>query len=117
MKKVVLSILLFWPLFLVAQSVDFTKSWVEYDIEIEGKTGMNFHYSFTIHNYLEQNMKAVMFIGDSNNTNIPSYDNEYKSKQGSICSSCPFTPKYKDATFLRYPGLPLFFVMEESVKQ
>ena len=99
MKKVVLSILLFWPLFLVAQSVDFTKSWVEYDIEIEGKTGMNFHYSFTIHNYLEQNMKAVMFIGDSNNTNIPSYDNEYKSKQGSICSSCPFTPKYKDATF------------------
>ena len=99
MKKALLSLLLFFPLFIVAQSVTFHDSWVEYDVIQNGKTGMLFHYKFSIKNYLNQNMKAVMFIGNSQNDFIPTHDPEFSSTQGSICTSANFVPIYNDALF------------------
>jgi hypothetical protein len=112
MKKIVLSILLLLPLFISAQSINFTESRVEYDAVFKGKTGMNFNYSFKVQGYQGQNLKAYMFICDPNNNPLTSYDNAYRSPEGYVSGLHSFTPKSQNESysnfkiFIAYDALP-----------
>ena len=98
---------------LFAQSVTFNSSWIEFDREENGELGMCIHYDFTVSNMLNEKLKMVAFIYTSEKEWAKSYRDDYKTTQGSVCSSETSTAIYEISRwedfelFIPYNAMPL----------
>lgn len=111
-KIFLLLLISFFPMFLAAQSVTFTSSNVEYDVEVDGQMGMYFHFDFTVHGCLGKNLSADLFLIDSKNKWVPANDDNYKSLEGYVCKSLSITATYENShwkdlkLFIPYTAMP-----------
>ena len=98
---------------LLAQSVTFRSSWVEFDKEENGELGFCIHYDFTVNDMKNEKIKMVAFVYTSENEWAKSYREGYKTAGGNVCTWVTRTPSYdssrwEDLTlFIPYDAMPL----------
>lgn len=96
---IIMLLLAMIPQYVAAQSAKVNKSWVEYDVTENGKTGIYFHFDFTVYNYYGEKIKAVVFVHDSKNGWMKSNLNDYKTTTGDVCTSKTLTCDYENTNW------------------
>lgn len=78
------------------------KTWIEVDVEQNGKKGVRVHTEFTIQNCNGKSATINIFIANSQGTWIKAIDENYKNSDGYVYLGSNFTPRYDNTRFNDY---------------
>lgn len=78
------------------------KTWVEVDVEQNGKKGVRVHTEFTIQNCNGKSATINIFIANSQGAWVKAKDESYKNSDGYVYLGSNFTPRYDNTRFNDY---------------
>lgn len=78
------------------------KTWVEVDVEQNGKKGIRVHTEFTIQNCNGKSATINIFVANSQGAWVNANDENYKNSDGYVYLGSNFTPRYDNTKFNDY---------------
>ena len=82
-----------------AQTAQIEKSWLEFNVTRNGKTGINIHTKFSIKGHKGKKVKAISYVYEDNKKKWMDVNNQYRSNDGQVSASYEGVPKYDDTVF------------------
>lgn len=114
MKKAILLLSYFIILMLTnkidAASVVIKSVWLEHSVYENGVKGMKIHVHFTIHGMLGIENTCTAYFESPKGKGLKDYNDSYCTKDGSVCCSKSFTPRYANS---EYSDFTLFIPLSE----
>lgn len=93
-----------------AQSVVINNKWLEHDVTKNGVKGMKIHVDFNAKNMKSKKGKVIVYFEYPKGTGIKDLNGKYRTKNGEVCVSEEFTPRYDNS---HYNDFDLFIPSDE----
>lgn len=94
----------------VRQGVDFSKIWLEHNVNKNGEIGMQVHVSFTIYGKKSQKCTAIAYFDNPKGVGVKDTNGRYCTSDGTVSTSVDFYPEYDNTT---YSDLSIFIPNSE----
>lgn len=93
-----------------AQSVVINNKWIEHDVTQNGVKGMKIHIDFNAKNMKGRKGDVIVYFEYPKGTGLKDLNGRYRTKNGNVCVSEYFTPKYDNS---HYSDFIIFMPIDE----
>lgn len=91
-------------------SAKYYKTWVDYNVTEDGRTGMRIHVKFAVSNMKDENAYLAVYFEKENGTKLTTNNLKYSSKSGQVAVFRQLKPSYDETI---YDDVELFMPYEE----